>query len=306
MSCAKTILCAGIAVQDIVMRVERFPQPGQKVPASEFVITGGGCAANAAVAVARLGGRVEFSGPLGGPPGYDAASDQIIADLEREGIGCGGVARVPGGTASVSLILLDADGEKSIATRRGKNLLDATPSDAAALVATVDAVLIDNRFPKFVAPICAAARARGIPVVIDGDQETTEDDALLALGTHVVFSAECLCGTTQQTDVQDGLRRMSKHLRSFLAVTDGANGAYWIDNGALRHVPGFPITAVDTLGAGDVFHGAFTLALLEGQAMPAAIRFACAAAAIKCTRFGGTTGAPTRAEVEALLSGRSL
>jgi len=302
MSSAKTILCAGIAVQDIVMRVEHFPQPGQKVPASDFVITGGGCAANAAVAIARLRGRVKFSGPLGGPPGRDTTSDRIIADLEREGIGCSGVERVPGGTASASLILLDVEGEKTIATRRGKNLLDAVPSDATALVATIGAVLIDNRFPKFVAPICAAARARGIPLVIDGDQETTEDDALLALGTHVVFSAECLRGTTRCTDLQEGLVRMAKRLRGFLAVTDGANGAYWIDNGAVRHVPGFAVTAVDTLGAGDVFHGAFTLALLEGQPLPAAMRFACAAAGLKCTRFGGTTGSPTRAEVEALLA----
>ena len=70
------ILCAGIAVQDIVMRVQNFPAPGTKVPASEFIITGGGCAANAAVAIARLGGRVAFAGPLGGS--NDAVSDRIL------------------------------------------------------------------------------------------------------------------------------------------------------------------------------------------------------------------------------------
>jgi sugar/nucleoside kinase (ribokinase family) len=111
---ARKILCAGIAVQDIVMRVEMFPQPGAKVPASEFIVTDGGCAANAALAVARLNGRAAFAGPLGGD--NDAVSERILADLDAEGVDCTGVARVDGGTASVSLILLDAAGEKTIAT----------------------------------------------------------------------------------------------------------------------------------------------------------------------------------------------
>jgi sugar/nucleoside kinase (ribokinase family) len=139
---APKILCAGIAVQDIVMRVENFPAPGAKVSASEFIITGGGCAANAAVAIARLGGRAAFAGPLGGTD--DQASNRILTDLAKEGIDCGGAVRVAGGTASVSLILLDATGEKTIATRRGVNLGKVLPVDADRLVADVDAVLIDQ------------------------------------------------------------------------------------------------------------------------------------------------------------------
>ena len=78
------ILCAGIAVQDIVMRVQNFPEPGAKVTASEFIITGGGCAANAALAVARLNGRAAFAGPLGGA--NDAVSERILVDLAAEGV----------------------------------------------------------------------------------------------------------------------------------------------------------------------------------------------------------------------------
>src|SRR4051812_36362133 len=85
------ILCAGIAVQDIVMRVENFPPLGAKVAASEFIITGGGCAANAALAVARLNGRAAFAGPLGG--NNDTVSERILADLAAEGVDCSGVAR---------------------------------------------------------------------------------------------------------------------------------------------------------------------------------------------------------------------
>jgi sulfofructose kinase len=292
-------LCAGIAVQDIVMRVQNFPAPGAKVSASEFIITGGGCAANAAVAVARLGGRVGFAGPLGS--GDDQVSNRILADLAKEGIDCSGVVRMNGGTASVSLILLDATGEKTIATRRGVNLGKVLPPDAAGLVADADAVLVDNRFPEFVTAVCRAAHARQIPIVIDLDQATKVDDPLLKLGTHVVSSAEALHGTTGVSDYGAGLQRLAQHVSGFLAITDGPNGVYWLDHGVLRHMPAFKVKAIDSLAAGDAFHGAFTLALAEGRNLQDAMRFASATAALKCTHFGGAAGAPTRVEVEEFL-----
>jgi sulfofructose kinase len=298
------VLCAGIAVQDIVMRVENFPAPGTKVAASEFIITGGGCAANAAVAIARLGGRVAFAGPLGG--GGDQVSNRILGDLAKEGIDCSGVARVKGGTASVSLILLDATGEKTIATRRGVNLGKVLPGDAAKLVADADAVLVDNRFPEFVTAVCRAAQARKIPIVIDLDLATKPDDPLLKLGSHVVSSAEALHGTTGLKDFGAGLKKLAEHLSGMLAVTDGPNGVYWLDGGALRHMPAFKVKAIDSLAAGDAFHGAFTLALAEGRDLQDALRFASATAALKCTHFGGAAGAPRRAEVEEFLKQQGL
>jgi sugar/nucleoside kinase (ribokinase family) len=290
-------------VQDIVMRVQKFPAPGAKVSASEFIITGGGCAANAAVAVARLGGQAAFAGPLGGPE--DHVSDRIVADLKAEGIDVSGAVRVDGATASVSLILLDAEGEKSIATRRGVRLDHARPADAARLVADVDAVLVDNRFPEFVMAVCRAAQTRKIPIVIDLDLATEPDNPLLKLGTHVVSSAEALHGTTGLTDYGAGLQRLSEHISGFLAVTDGPNGVYWRDNGKLRHLPAFKVQVIDSLAAGDAFHGGFTLALAEGRVLIDALRFGSAAAALKCTHFGGGAGAPRRTEVEHFLKQQS-
>jgi sulfofructose kinase len=297
---APKILCAGIAVQDIVMRVESFPAPGTKVVAADFIVTGGGCAANAALAVARLNGRAAFAGPLGGPD--DAVSERILTDLAAEGVDCGGVVRVAGATASVSLILIDAAGEKSIATRRGHGLGHLLPADADALVADADAVLVDNRFPEFVTAVCQAARQRDIPVVIDLDQATRPDDPLLRLGTHVIASAEALAGTSGGKDFAAALTQLAAHLSGFLAVTDGPNGVYWLEAGRLRHLPGFPVAAIDTLGAGDIFHAGFALALAEGHALSDSLRFAGAAAALKCTRFGGAAAAARRAEVEAFLA----
>lgn len=299
---APAILCGGIAVQDILMRVEHFPAPGTKVSASDFVVTGGGCAANAAVAVARLGGRAAFAGPLGGAG--DAVSDRILRDLAAEGVDCTHVVRVPDANASVSLILIDAAGEKAIATRRGQHLAAAVPADAEAAVAETDVLLVDNRFPEFVRPLCEAARRRAIPVVIDGDKATTQDDPLLALGSHVIFSAEALRGTTGIEDPRCALQHMGRRLAGFLSVTDGPNGVFWLHDGAIRHQPAFAIEAVDTLGAGDTFHAAFALALGRGEPVDAAMRFAAAAAALKCRRFGGNAGTPTAAELDAFLRTR--
>lgn len=297
------ILCAGIAVEDILMRVEHFPAPGTKVSASDYVTVGGGCAANAAVAIARLGGRAAFAGPLGATD--DPASTEIVRNLTQEGVDCSHVVRVDNTTASVSLILIDASGEKTIATRRGNNLGNVLPRDAEAALDGIDLLLIDNRFPEFVTVLARAARARDLPVVIDADKETMEDDPLLPLGTHVIFSTECLRGTTGLDDMQMGLRRMRQRLSAFLCVTDGPNGAFWFDGEELKQQPSFPVHAIDTLGAGDTFHGAFALGFAEGQNMPTALRFAAAAAGLKCEHFGGAAGAPRRDAVEALLRTRA-
>jgi sugar/nucleoside kinase (ribokinase family) len=295
-----TVLCAGGAVQDIVMRVETFPQAGHKVQASDFVVTIGGQSGNAAVAVARLGARTLYAGTIGASD--DPIAQQIIVALEREGIDCSGTVRVPGAKSSVSLILLDANGEKMIATRRDSELKTAAPPDAERLIAPADAVLSDNRYAEFCVPICEAANAKNIPRVLDFDKPTPFDDSLLTLSTHVIASADATREATGEKDLRAALKSMGRHLSCFVAVTDGPDGYYWLDHGEVRHSEAFPVKAIDTLGAGDVFHGAFTLRLVETGDEVEAMRFAAAAAAIKCTRFGGPTGAPTRIEVDAFLA----
>ncbi len=300
------ILCAGIAVLDEVFRLETLPPPDGKVEASEFITIIGGCAANAAMAIARLGGSARLAAPLGGPAGEDAIGDRLIEGLQSEGVACGGCVRVAGARTPVSAIFIDAHGDRTIATYRDHKLNTALPRDPTDLVAGIDAVLVDNRFPDFVAPICQAALGRGIPVVIDADKPTRQDHPLLVAATHVIFSAECLRLTTGNRDLAAGLHQMARRTDAFLAVTNGPNPVLCRDADAIREQPVFAIKAVDTLGAGDVFHGAFTLALVERQTIAAALRFAAAAAGLECTRFGGSTAAPQRAEVEALLGTGNL
>jgi sulfofructose kinase len=296
---APKILCAGGAVQDIVMRVDEFPAPGGKVQASEFLITSGGQAGNAAVAVARLGGQCSYIGALGDHD--DEVANTIAKTFADENIDVSGTLRVPGARSSVSLIMIDAAGEKMIATLRDQGLSKAVPDNAKAAVATVDAVLLDNRYANITMPICEAARARGIARVLDFDKETPADDPLMQASTHVIASAEALRSATKLEDLSAALRKFGKSYQGFLAVTDGPDGVYWLEGGEIRHMTAFKVDAIDTLGAGDTFHGAFTLRLVETGDVIASMRFAAAAAAIKCTRFGGVKGAPTRAEVDDFL-----
>lgn len=298
----KTILCAGGAVQDIVMRVEHFPAPGAKIQASDVVTTIGGQAGNAAVALAHLGARVRYAGPIGSAE--DAVASFVQAALEREGIDCAGLIRVPGGTSSLSLILVDAIGEKTVTTRRGIGLNGVAPSNADAVVAGCDAVLLDNRYPDFALPVAMAAQARGLPRVLDFDRAAAADDPLLMASTHVIASADALREATGESDSAAGLRALAKRFKGFLAVTRGPDGVTWREGDAVRHMDAFKVAAVDTLGAGDTFHAAFALRIAEAADVADSLRFASAVAAIKCTRFGGTTGAPTREEVENFLKGR--
>ena len=298
------ILCAGVAVLDEVFRVQELPIPDAKAEASEFITIGGGCAANAAIAITRLGGRVRFASPLGGPPGTDVIGDRLVENLRREGVDCAGCVRVPDARTPVSAIFVDARGVRTIATYRDQRLDTVIPGDPDRLIAGMDAVLVDNCFTEFVLPICRAALARRIPVVIDADRAADNGHPLFGAATHVIFSSECLRGTAGTDDLAAGLAQMGKFTKAFLAVTNGPNPVVWRDPdcATICETPVFAIETVDTVGAGDVFHGAFALALVEGRAVEDIIRFAAAAAGLKCSRFGGSTTAPRRAEVDSLLA----
>jgi len=300
----KHVLCTGIAVLDLIFRVNTFPRPDIKTQASQFGTINGGNAANAAVAIAHLGARASFAVPLGRPAGGARAGDTFLALAAKEDIDCSACPRVDGVPSSISAICIDGRGERAIVNYRDEGLTAARASDPDTLVANADAVIADNRFPEFVADVCRAAMKRKIPVVLDADEPRRDSNALLTLVSHVIFSAEGLRATAGTDHLGRALIDVRKQTTAFLAVTDGANDVLWLDDGELRQVPAYEVDVVDTLGAGDTFHGAFTLMLAEGMSERPAMRFAAATAALKCTRYGGILSAPTRAEVEAFLATR--
>jgi len=140
-------------------------------------------------------------------------------------------------------------------------------------------------------------------VIVDVDRAMSLREGMLTASSHLVFSSEPLQETAGVADDGEALKKIAKLTPSFLAGTRGAQGTIWLDEHQnLQQTPAFPVHTVDTLGAGDVFHGAFALAITERQGLLEALRFASAAAALKCTRFGGAFAAPQRAEVDELLS----
>ncbi|HMK71302.1 MAG TPA: PfkB family carbohydrate kinase [Xanthobacteraceae bacterium] len=303
---APRILCAGIIVLDEVFRVETVPQPDGKVEAKDFFVVSGGCAANAAITIARLGGRAALAGPLGGPAGTDGNGDFVLTALAREQIDCSAVQRIDGLATGLSAIFIDARGERTIVTYRDQRIATAMPADPEGVTAAADLVLADNRYPQFVRPICEAAQRRRLRIVLDADKATVADDPLFRIASHVVFSAECLRASSGRSDLAEGLWQIARHTEAFLAVSNGPDDILLLDGGVLRRLPVFAIRAVDTLAAGDTLHGGFALALAEGQNEAEALRFGAAVAGIKCTRIGGSAGAPKRAEVEAFLAERRV
>src|ERR1700745_2187668 len=167
---APRILCAGIIVLDEVFRVDEFPQPDGKVQAKGFFVVNGGCAANAAVAIARLGGRASLAGPMGGPAGEDENGDRVLKALAREKVDYTACQRIDGLATALSAIFMNARGDRTIVTYRDERIATASPRDPERAVSGVDAVLADNRYPDFVRPVCEAARRRHLPVVLDGDR----------------------------------------------------------------------------------------------------------------------------------------
>jgi len=297
---AKKILCIGMSVRDLIFRIRDLPPRGAKYPAEHFDEIAGGNALNAAIGIVRLGGAVLYAGPMG-----DAShkADTFIFDqLAAEGIDHSGVVHMPGLVTPLSSIMIDPTGERTIVTYRQPELWKVKLPPADTLLKDCAALLTENRCAEFVTDLCAEAMRRGISVVIDADQVMSLSEGLLRASSHLIFSAETLYATAGTDNTEQALRRIARLTPSFVGVTHGAHGMSWLDrDGALHHMPSFPVHTVDTLGAGDIFHGGFTLAIAEGQGIEQAMRFAAAAAALKCTRFGGAFAAPKRDEVESLL-----
>lgn len=288
-----TILVAGSAVIDFVFMLDEMPRLAEKYRARDAMITGGGCAGNAAVAVARLGGVPVLVVPLGD----DEPGDMIVSGLKHDGVDCSAISRLPGRRSSFSSVIIDAKGDRQIVNYRDPVLARDISWLPDLSDMSFDAVLADTRWPLIAGAVMREALDRGIPGVLDGEAPIAPSSEALTMATHAAFSAQGLADLTGVRDIEEGLRRARDTISGFVCATDGAHGTFHLEGDTLVQTPSFPVTAVDTLGAGDVWHGAFALSLAEGQSEIEAIRFASAAAAIKCSRAGGRSGYPTRADV---------
>lgn len=296
----KRVLCIGLPVRDLTFAVDSVPGRGQKFPAQRFAQIAGGNALNAAIGVSRLGGKAAMTGPMGDKS--ETAAQYLFDDLASEGIETDHLVHMPGLVTPISAVLVDPSGERTIVTFRDPDLWNVKLPAHDALLKDCNAILVESRCAGFATDLCIEARHRGIPVVVDIDSTISQREGLLTASSHLIFSDEALQSTAGIADNLKALQKLATLTSSFLAVTRGPKGTLYLDeHGQAKEMPAFPVHVVDTLGAGDIFHGAFALEFANGRSIPEALRFASAAAALKCTRSGGAFACPQRAEVEQLL-----
>lgn len=284
-----TALFAGLCTLDVLQAVERAPGPNEKVTALDQAVAAGGPAANAAVTFAHLGGDVTLVTGVGRHP----LAAGVRADLGRARVRIEDAAADDDRPPPVSSIVVTAaTGDRSVVSRNAAGRSLDPPRELPSLVSGARAVLIDGHHPALADAVAEEARSRGVLCVLDGGSWKDNTARLLPCVDVAVCSADFRPpGTSDATDaVLEFLLRAGVR---WAAVTDGPRPVAWAGpDGRSGTVPVPSAEVVDTLGAGDVFHGAFTYAVAPGTgdldegAFAAALRFAGEVAARSCESFG--------------------
>lgn len=288
------VLCIGLATYDVVMTVDHHPGPDSKCPASGLLTAGGGPAANAAVTVARLGGKSAFFGYLG----RDPFGEQHLEELLRAGVDTGWVARNSSPTP-FAVILVKPDGARTVVLRKGQLPILPLPGPEFGNC-RAKVILADGHQPR--ATIEAVRQIGGVqsPVVLDAGSVHQGVLELLPYTDYLVASARFARDFSGKDRPGAALEVLHRHAPC-VVITLGEDGLVWKNDAGCGAMPAFPVTAVDTTGAGDTFHGAFALAVARNRDLPAALTYAGAAAALCCRKLGARPGIPTEHELKAFL-----
>jgi sulfofructose kinase len=294
-----SFICVGICVLDRIWRLSSLPSSAGKFGALDYLESGGGLAATAAVTIARLGNDCQFWGRLG----TDDAGETMMAEFRREGVDVCGVRRIAGASSTQAAVLVDQRGERLIVVHQDPRL----EADASFLpmerIETACGVLADVHWVEGAERVLIAARRRNLPSVLDVEPSPAHVyQRLCPLATHVVFSSDGLADYAGTADVGKGLTAAHRQFGDVVAVTMGSRGVTIEDGSGMVRVCAPRVAVVDTTGAGDAFHGAYLVGLAETGSPIAAARLANAVAALKCTRLGGRAGLPSRGEVAAFLA----
>ena len=306
------IVVVGSFNMDLVVRLPVIPKPGETLLGGVFATYPGGKGSNQAVAAARLGGEVATIGRVGA----DAFGEQLLAMAQSEGIDTRFVGVDPNAATGVALIQVDARGQNSIAVASGANftLTSADVAAAFAQLGQIDLLVMPLETPiDTILTAAMLARQAGARVVLNpapaqrlGPELLRNVDLLIPNEHEAAFMTEIDIQSPQ--DARQAAACLLRSGPGCVIVTMGRQGALIAEPAepeiAYGQVAAFSVQAVDTTAAGDAFVGALAVALGEGRPLPAAARFASAAAAISVTRIGAQPSLPRRAEVEAFLRAR--
>jgi len=306
---ARRVLVVGSANVDFTVAASRLPGVGETVSGGTLLVNHGGKGANQAVAARRLGAEVRFVACVGD----DASGRDIRAALQAEGVGVDGVMVTREAATGTALIVVDQQGRNQIVVAPGANWrLSAEHVRSRAVdFAWAQVVLCQLETPLDTLDVALGeARRRGLVTVLNPApvRDGISDDVWRRVDYLTPNEGEAarLSGVPVE-DVRSAgaaARVLRERGVGTVIVTLGVQGSIACTAGGDVRTEAFPVNAVDTTAAGDSFNGALGTALAAGDALPDALRFASAAAALACTRRGAQPSLPTRAEVDRLLRAR--
>lgn len=296
------VLGLGCVAVDDLLFVHEFPRADSKQQVLRRERHCGGLTATALVAASRLGATAAYAGALGD----DADSQFVRHTLADEGVDVGGsVARRDVRPVRSVIIVEECMGSRTI-------LYDVTGALGAdprlprrEMILATRVLLVDRWGLPGMIRAATLARRAGIPVVADLETfKLPRVEELLALSDHLIVSENFARLYTHAHTPAEGVTRLWRDDRVVVVVTCGDRGCWWRDNAHAqpRHLPAFPVKAVDTTGCGDVFHGAYAAALARGLGAEERLRIAAAAAALKATQRGGQAGIPNWRQVQRFLA----
>ncbi len=282
------LLAIGHAALDRVVQVDLFPGADEKAQVTLLTDGGGGPAATAMVTVARMGGR----GVLCAAVGQDAAGERIRDELQSEGVDIQPMQVRAGCRSPLSYVVVEQKtASRTIFWDRG-NAPQLSPDEIpAGLVEGAAALLVDGHQGPAQRAAARRARQAGVPVVLDGGSLRPSTRELLELTDHAVVSerfARDWCGETGE----EGLRALQAAGPAVAVITLGERGCIGAQGGETLTIPALPVRAVDTNGAGDVFHGAYLMGLDRGLSLLQRLHLAGAAAGLACRTPGARPGIP--------------
>ena len=291
----------GVNALDLTGIIDGFPEPDRKYPMHGFSIQGGGVTATAMVACARLGLRTRYVGKVGS----DFFSRLSMRSLSREGVDTRGVIRAPNCEGHVSIVLADRrTGQRALFFRRPEAYV-IQPDELHKEVITSGRLLHVDGIDSAAALVAIGwAREKGMRVTMDGERIVPGIEAVWPKVDLLVCNPRFLTEITGTIDLREGLSFLASKGPSRVAVTLGPDGVWGLSQGCLLEIPAFMVNAVDTNGAGDVFHGACVIGELKDWSFDWTLTFASAVAAMKCCSLGGRAGIPRMSEVAAFLSER--
>lgn len=279
------LLCIGAANLDVVVSVDRAPRADERVMAREIVHAGGGPAATAAVAAARLGISVGFCGRVG----TDAEADLILDGLVTEGVDITHVTRDPEVSSGASVIVVDlGDAGRQICART------AAPPEH---IPDVEGWLHVDQVGY---EALTSAHRRGNLISFDHGNPVP---ALDLTGIDLYVPSRPMVAALWPGDLDTAVQTIRREGAEQVVVTDGARGAWHLASDGLRRTAGHVLPGpLSTLGAGDVFHGALIAGVIERRPLPEAIARANATAALACRGLDGRSAIPTASQLDDFLS----